>query len=71
MTSGLPVIREHEAVNNAPTDISASDLLQATAPETHFPKGMGWKYLGTITFVFGEAVAISLKKDWKASSAGC
>jgi len=31
---------------------------------------MGWKYLGTITFVFGGAAAISCSKDRNASSAG-
>jgi hypothetical protein len=40
------------------------------AAETHFLSGMGWKYLGTITFVFGDATAISCKKDRSASSAG-
>jgi hypothetical protein len=38
--------------------------------ETHLASGMGWKYLGTITFVFGGAAAISCSKDRNASSAG-
>src|SRR5579864_2933970 len=42
-----------------------------SALENHFPRGIGSKYLGTITFVFGEATAISFKKDCRASSAGC
>lgn len=54
-----------------PHDISASDLLRTTNARTQFPRVMGWKYSGTITFVFGEATAISFKKDCRASSAGC
>lgn len=47
------------------------DSMEILRPETHFARGIGWKYLGTITFVFGDATAISCKKDCKASSAGC
>jgi hypothetical protein len=41
---------------------------------THFAagsNGIGSKYFGTITFVFGEAGLISRTKDCSASTEGC